>query len=197
MFININFFDINKIMSIYKKLLSIEFQLNLTKNYRMKVTLKHDEIKGIGLFSTQKIKKDEMIAYYKLKVFDERKYESPTNNMYTFAVFTKIGAISKNLIADIVTETFQTPKKNIPYWGCFVNEPSSEQRINSVFDPNISENNKNCEKKRIHPGDYVIYLIRALRDIEIEEEITTYYGDEYERNYEINISEEDKKKCVF
>jgi len=183
-------------MSVYKRILDINCQFNLTKNYNLKLTLKKDPIKGICVFVVKPIKLNEIIAYYKLRVFDARTYESQTNNIYTFSVFSK-NRISKNLVADITPDSFPLPIKNIPFWACFVNEPSMHQKINAIFDPNIQENSKKSEKNRIHVGDTVIYNIRAIKDIEPGTEITTYYGDEYDRDYEIDISEEDKKKCCF
>jgi hypothetical protein len=36
-------------------------------------------------------------------------------------------------------------------------------------------------------GDYLIYKIIASRDIEPNEEITIYYGEEYDRDYELSV----------
>ena len=176
-------------MSIYNRLLTVDFQLNFVKHANLRVTLKHDTIKGIGVYATKQIKENEIVAYYILKVFEADKYVSPTNEVYTFAVFTKSGKIDDKLIADITPDCFTYPIKNVPYWGCFINEPIPKQILNTKFIPEIKKNSKMCEKNKIHAGDYVTYSVQAIRDIDIGDELTTYYGDEYKRDYVIDIPE--------
>mgnify|MGYP006308700553 CR=1 FL=1 len=100
----------------FKKLLNINRIKKNTKDLdKLKVTLKKDKLKGVGLYATKPIKKGELIAYYKLKTFSFKKYESPTDMVYSFEVYTKRGKESKRLIADICLESIPKPKKNIPY----------------------------------------------------------------------------------
>jgi len=180
-------------------LLDPKFQLAFTKNYKLKITLINDDVKGICVFATKTIKKDEVISHYKITVFDEETYESPTNFTYTFAVFSKHGDCDENLIGDIDSKSFPPPVNNIPYWGCFTNEPSLNQNVNAIFNPNIKHNSKKCANKKykLLIGDTITYNIQALRNIHVGEEILVYYGDEYERNYEINISDDEKELCDF
>src|SRR3990172_11300465 len=91
-----------------EKLLNMDRILKETPNKdKLKVTLKKDKIKGTGLFAKKGISKGEIIAYYKIKVFNFKKYDSPTNNKYTFDVYTNKGNDSKIFIGDIYEGSFQ------------------------------------------------------------------------------------------
>lgn len=184
-------------MSILERLLDIDRQLEITKNYKMKVTLKCDPIKGIGLFATQDIKKNETVAYYKLTVFDSDSYVSPTNHVYAFSVYLRSGKVNETLVGDIDQGSFPMPIKNIPFWGLFVNEPSDGQSENAGFNPNIRYNYKIYGKRGIKCGDQLIYSVFALKDISAGEEILAYYGDEYERNYKVDLSKCEKTQSGY
>lgn len=179
--------------------LNYENQLELVKKYKLKVTLKKDPIKGVCVFATKPIKKDEIILYYKIRIFDETTYVSPTNFTYTFSVITKGGFCNSNLIGDIDEKSFPNPINNVPFWGPFVNEPSIGQQVNAKFNPNIKNNLKkfNNKKDKFMLGDYVVYSISALKNVNIGDEILVFYGDEYERNYEIQITDDEKTLCDF
>ena len=69
----------------YKKL------LKNSKVNKLKVTLKKDERKGVGLYATKNILKGEIVAYYKVKIFKEKDYISPTDSVYSFEVYRKNG----------------------------------------------------------------------------------------------------------
>jgi hypothetical protein len=166
-----------------KQLLDINYQLKQTKKYKLKITLKIAKTKGIGLYATQIIKKGENIAYYKLRVCDNTKYQSETDFMYAFTIFTRSGRPIPELIGDIDETSFPPPVRDLPYWGPFVNEPSTNQDINAGFNPNLKDNYKKCGKCGPRKGDLVIYTLYALRDIKVGEEIVVYYGDDYTRDY--------------
>ena len=171
----------------YVDLLDINQILSKTNNKdKLKIILKHDNIKGSGLFATKNIKKGELIAYYKMKVFDHRTYTSPTNYIYAFDIYTKTGRESKALIGDINLNSFPEPIKNIPFWAPFANEPSPNQKLNAEIDTNLKENYTN--RAQIKQGAFMIYKLVATQNIKPGEEITIYYGKDYVRNYELDIN---------
>lgn len=170
----------------YVDLLDINQILSKTPNKdKLKIILKHDNIKGSGLFATKNIKKGELIAYYKMKVFDYRTYISPTNYVYAFDIYTKTGRGSKALIGDIDLNSFPEPIKNIPFWAPFANEPSPNQPLNAEIDTNLKENYSN--RAHVKQGSFMIYKLVATQNIKPDEEITIYYGKDYVRNYELDI----------
>lgn len=162
----------------------------LNKNYVLRnfskgvknVTLKKSKVKGTSLFATKKIAKNQVIAYYKITVFHQKKFVSETDNMYTFDVMTKGNRVSTTLIGDITEDSLEQPKRGIPYWGFFANEPSGRQTPNTIIDVNLAENYK--KRDRVVPGDTMIYKLRANRTIHPGEEIVWCYGESYARNYE-------------
>lgn len=178
--------------------LDVAYQLNKNRSkYKLRVTLKTDAVKGIGLFATQNIAKHDIIAHYKIRVFNSNNYRSETNSIYVFAVFNKSGIPIEHLIGDVDEFCFPQPINNIPFWGQFVNEPSGDQHINAMFNPNLKFNYKTHNRCGFRQGDYLIYSLCAMRNIKSGEEILTYYGDEYERNYDINISDDEKRNCDY
>ena len=152
-------------------------------NNKLSIKLKKTKEKGLSIFATKNIKKGDVIAFYKCKVFREKTYDSPTNNVYIFEIYKKNGDEYKRLIGDIYEESFLDPIENIPFWAPFVNEPSKHQRVNSEIDINTEENYK--DKRFISPGDTIIYKLVATRKIRPGDEILLYYGKEYKRNYEV------------
>lgn len=171
----------------FNRLFDIDRILRKTKGKEnLKIILKKDPIKGTGLFATKPISKDETIAYYKIRVFNLSSYNSPTNFIYTFSVYGPTGRKSESLIGDIDVNSIPDPHNNIPFWGMFVNEPSNGQDVNAEVDVNLDGNYKSKNKKKLKSGIYLIYKVTAKRDIEQDEEITIYYGDEYERDYELD-----------
>ena len=167
------------------KLLDINYIKRNTPNTKsLKVDLKKVKNKGIGLYAIKPIKEDGLIAYYKITVFREKGYKSPTNMAYSIEVVTKSDKQSKTFIGDLSLESLPLPCRGIPFWGYFANEPSSDQTPNCYIDPNLKENYKN--RKRVKEGDAIIYKLRASRNIKKGEEITWCYGDAYERSYTPN-----------
>lgn len=179
------------------KYINLDYQLSLHRNFDLNVTLAHDNFGGIGLFSTKKIKKGSLICFYRITVFDASTYISPTNNIYTFAIFNRSGAPYEHLIGDITIDSFCAPIDNIPFIAMFSNEPSKNQHINAYFDPNLRKNYRMYDRRGYKYGDKLVYNLIALNNINPNEEILTYYGDDYERNYDINISQDDKNKILL
>jgi hypothetical protein len=173
----------------FRRLLDIDRILKSTKNKnKLKVTLLHNK-KGNSVYATKKIKENEVIAYYKMRIFDQNHYDSPTNFVYAFSIYGGAGNQYKTLIGDIDKESIPDPINNIPFWGLFVNEPSGAQDINSRVDIDHEYNFTKFGRKRAKCGMYFIYKIIATRNIEPNEEITIYYGDEYERDYHLSVTE--------
>ena len=102
----------------FKKLLDIVTIKNNTDNFSdLKVELKRSKIKGVGLYANKNIKKGEIISYYKIRVYKFKKYESPTNNVYTFTIYKKNGKEDDHLVGDIDLHSIPRPKRGIPFWG--------------------------------------------------------------------------------
>ena len=169
----------------YQELLDIN-KLSVLGKYknRVKVCLVKTNDKGIGLFAKKKIKIGETIAYYKMKVYNTSKYNSPTNNVYTFNIYRKNGKQYKNFIGDIYLKSFPKPQNGITFWAPFANEPSPNQTCNSEIDTFNKFNFKS--RKKLKVGDNVIYRLVAKKNIKPGTEIVWFYGDDYERDYLIN-----------
>ena len=150
---------------------------------KLKLTLKKSKTKGVGLVATKTIKKGETIAYYKIQLFREKDYESPSNFVYSFEVYRKNGEKYKTLIGDIYPDSFPEPEDGIPFWGPFANEPSQNQRTNADIEIDIEENYK--DRNFSVPGDTMVYRLVATKMIRPKDEILWYYGRHYPRNYKV------------
>ena len=149
----------------------------------LSVTLKKSPEKGVGLFATKTIKKGDTIAYYKIQIFLERTYESPTDFVYSFEVYRKNGQKYQRLIGDIYDGSFPLPENDIPFWGAFVNEPSENGRTNADIEIDLENNYK--DRNFSVPGETMIYKLIATRKIQPKEEILWYYGKNYKRDYKV------------
>ena len=173
--------------SILKNVLDYKKLLRETpKSIRDKlpVTLKKHRLAGTGLFATKNIKKGQVIAYYRMKVHtdsNKKRYRSPTKCMYCFTIYTKNGNASNNLMGDIDIESAPLPKKSIPFWAYFSNEPSGKQVENAEIDMNLDENYK--KRSKVRDGDYMIYKLIATKPIKAGQEVVWCYGGAYDRNY--------------
>lgn len=167
-----------------------DFKLDINKIKKqastssIKVILKKHYNKGMGLFAKQAIKKDEVIAYYKVTIFETKKYDSPTKNVYTFNIYRKNESEIKKYIGDIDDSSFPKPLNNISYLAPFANEPSIGEKSNAEMDLNLEENYKDI--KYAKAGEHMVYKLMAIRDIKKGEEILWYYGDDYYRNYAVS-----------
>jgi hypothetical protein len=170
----------------YRELLDIKRILRKTKNKNLlTVTLKEGPIKGVGLYATKMIKKGEIIAHYKITIFDEKTYKSPTKYVYSFSIYNKSGKSNNKLIGDIDLDSIPPPINDITYWGLFANEPSGKQVENAEIDMNLHYNYKN--RKRVKIGSTIVYDLVAIKNIKKGDEVVWYYGEDYERDYEVNI----------
>lgn len=145
----------------------------------LKVDLKKGP-KGISLYAKKPIKKGNIIAYYKFKVFKSN-HKGVKGDMYSMSVYTKGNRFNDRVIGDIYDGSARPPKYNIPFWGYFSNEPSKNQKENATIDINLKGNYKN--RSRIKPGDTMVYKLIASRNIKPGEEIVWCYGDSYFRDY--------------
>lgn len=161
--------------------LDAKYAKKLAKDYKLKITLRKN-FKGYSLFATKPIKKGNVIAYYKFLLHKYTdKYRGVKKDMYTMSVYTKSGRFNPRLIGDVFEGSLQPPKKGIPYWGYFSNEPSEAQKANAHLDINLKSNYKNRTKLR--EGDTMTYKIVASKNINPGEEIMWCYGDAYARDY--------------
>lgn len=151
----------------------------------LKVELRDTLNKGKGLFAIKPIQKDDLIAYYKFKVFKKSGYISPTDYVYSFAVYKKNGDEYKRLIGDIYEGSFPEPLDGIPFWAPYSNEPSKDQRSNAEIYTDLKGNYKN--KSFTLAGDIMVYQLVASRNIKTGQEILLYYGERYDRDYEAGI----------
>tara|TARA_R110001599_G_scaffold287650_2_gene490244 strand:- start:2905 stop:3411 length:507 start_codon:yes stop_codon:yes gene_type:complete len=149
----------------------------------LSVKLKKTKEKGISLFATKIINKGETIAFYKIKVFLTRTYDSPTNYVYYFEIYRKNGEAYKRLVGDIDADSFPEPIDGISFLAPFANEPSESQRVNAEIDINLKENY--IGKTFLQPGDVLVYKLVASKKIRPGEEILWYYGKDYNRNYKV------------
>ena len=166
--------------------LDMPYLINHTRNYdSLKVCLKMTR-KGVGLFARTPIKKGNTVAYYKVKVISERstKYKKVKDGIYTFSIYTKDDEKIKKYFGDICMESLENPRRGAPFFGYLANEPSNGQSCNVSVDTNLKDNY--IDREEVRPGDFFLYKLVALRDIPENEEICWYYGDHYDRDYEIS-----------
>ena len=142
------------------------------------VTLKKNKIKGNSLFSIKNIKKGDVVAYYKVKIYSYKKDPvSIWDDKYTVGIDGY-----PYLYADLYEGSLNNNKteNNIPYWGYFSNEPNENQKCNvDLF----------IKDDKVKRGDTINLYLEATRDIKIGEEIVWYYGPNYKRDYVVNLKD--------
>lgn len=172
------------------KIFDMRYAKWLARGYDLKVTLRKNKYKGVSLYATKPIRKNNVIAYYKFKVYSDKTHKQVKHGMYGMTVYTKKGNESRSKIGDVYPGSLREPKGHISYWAYFSNEPAREpieQYQNSYLDINLNENYRN--RSTVKEGDVMIYKLRALRDINPGEEITWCYGGSYGRDYIPNCKE--------
>jgi hypothetical protein len=166
-------------------LLDIKYIKRNTPNYKnLSVSLKKTKTKGTSLFANKDFKKDDVLAYYLITVYDSKNFKSVTNDMYTFTVYTKAENPSTKFIGDLSLSSLPLPCNGIPFWAYFSNEPSGKQTENAYIDINTKYNYGN--RKSLKAGDSIVYVLRAKKAIKKNEEIVWCYGKDYVRNYKPN-----------
>jgi len=164
-----------------KEILDPKFILHNTDNVKdLKVTLKNDKIKGTCLYSTKKINRNGIIAYYKIKIYKYGK-SGPFGSKYLFVVYTAKGNPSNTFVGNLSQDSVNDPFRGIPFWAYFSNEPSTSQKSNAYI--------RTCNAPyNVKEGDFLIYKLIASRTILPNEEITWCYGENYSRNYKPNCN---------
>lgn len=149
----------------------------------LSVTLKDKSPYGTGLFATKPIPKGKTIALYRMRVNGTDVPSTP----YTFHVYTKSENRSRNLMGNLFEESVPPPKKGIPYWAHFVNEPGPRETPNAYIDINTKGNYKN--RQILKRGDIIEYELVAARNIKPREQVFWCYGDNYHiRDYATSCS---------
>jgi hypothetical protein len=164
----------------------MDYVIKNTKNYeKCNVYLKRTK-KGVSVFARKPFKKGDVVAFYKFKIFKSYKsYKGVKNGTYLMTVYKKNKEIDMYLIGDICNESLDQPTEDgLTYYGYFSNEPSDGQTCNVYLNTDIDTNYK--DRDVVKEGDFLTYRLVATRDIQPDEEICWYYGDEYPRNYEVS-----------
>lgn len=131
--------------------------------------------KGLSLFASQDIVLGETIAYYHTKIFTFNEVASK-NEKYRVAL-NVFGGTSDTFVADIYEDSLLEPINRISYLGYLANEPSPGQKSNCYL---LGKNNW-------EEYEFICYKLIATKKIKKGEEICWYYGEEYERDYEIDL----------
>jgi hypothetical protein len=165
-----------------KDVLDYKFARKFT-NKDVKVELKKGP-KGVSLFARKPIRKGNIVAYYKFKVYKDQQFKGIKSNMYSIAVYNKSGRMSEKFIGDIYGGSLSVPKRGISFLAYFSNEPSDDQEQNCELDLNLESNYRN--RDRVKEGDTMIYKLVATQNISKGEEVCWCYSSSYERDYRAN-----------
>src|SRR3989344_3636657 len=136
-----------------EKIFNLNYARSFGRGYDLKVELKKSK-KGVSLFAKKKIKKGNIVAYYRFKIYREP-HRTLKGSSYAMAVYTKKGNPSRTLIGDIYPGSLDVPKRNISFWAYFSNEPSRGQEENAKIDDNIKSNYRN--RRQVKKGDVMTY----------------------------------------
>jgi hypothetical protein len=170
-------------MSHLEQVLDYRYANKMVKDYNLSVKLKKGP-KGVSLFADKLIKRGNIVAYYKFKLFPTKSFKGVKKEMYAMTVYTKNYNFNPRLIGDIFEGSLELPKYNIPFWAYFSNEPSGKQEENCTIDPNLKSNYRN--RQTVKEGDTMVYKLIATKDINPGEEIVWCYGKYYQRKYKAN-----------
>lgn len=173
-----------------RKVFDVKYARQLARGHDLKVKLRKSKMKGTSLYAAKPIKKGNVIAYYKFKVYNENKHRQVKGGMYGMTVYTKSGREARNKIGDIYPGSLARPKRGISYWAYFSNEPAKhprKQKENAYLDINLKQNYRH--RSRVRVGDTMVYKLRASKNIKKGEEITWCYGEYYGRNYDANCDD--------
>jgi len=174
-----------KVESSEYPFLDMDYVIANTKGYHdLKIEIRRTS-KGTSLFAREPIRKGNNIAFYKLKIIKERSRKPRVKGgIYTFSIYDKEGEKIKALTGDLCDESLEQPRRGIPFFAYFANEPSAGQKCNAHMDDSLKENYK--DRDTVDEGDFFTYRLLAMNDIAAGEEICWYYGDHYDRDYEVS-----------
>jgi len=161
-------------------ILDPEYCKKNAKGHKLKVDLKKT-YKGTSLVAKTDIKKGNIAAYYKFRVYNPKSFSAQKDGMYTMTVYNKNGNSNNYFSGDIYKGSLEKPRGDIPFWAYFSNEPSEDQGENVYIDENLKENYKNRDS--LKNLDTMVYKLVAFKNIKKGEEICWCYGDFYIRNY--------------
>ena len=158
----------------------VQIKKECGKYSNIKTYLKKTKNKGIAVFANRNIKKDEIVCYYLVKIYDRSNFENIFDNIYTISIKGSNGETLNHLTGDIFEQSLLSPTiDGIAYWGYLVNEPSVNKKINCAC---ISCDENSIFKTKIEHGDLYRFSILALNNIKKGDEITWNYGDRYNRD---------------
>lgn len=170
-------------MTTVNDILNIKWLKRNTPEYSSCVSVpKKYKNKGYGLCAGKNINKGDVVAYYRSTVYKADGHKRNTSIDYTFNVYSPSGNRNWSLVGDLTPASYQLPCNGVPYWGYLINEPNVGQKSNCYLDKQHAKNFS--ERKSLKIGDFVVYAIRAKRNIKKGEELMWYYGPYYERDYE-------------
>jgi len=157
----------------YRNLLDVNKILKKTKNIN-DLKIMPIESKGkVKLYARKEIDKTEIIAYYKIKIYDFLKYSSPTHGKYQISIYNHLGTEQFDMIGDIYSGSIPKPIQNIPFWGPFITKTTNidNSNVELEFNPYYYKNLK------IKVGETLIFNFIAKRTIKKGEEILWFYND--------------------
>lgn len=167
-----------------KQVLDGRYAMKHYSNSKIKVAVRKGP-KGMSLFAKKPIRKGNVIAYYKVRVYKwTPNYRGVRGDMYSMTVYTKNDRGSGKFLGDIFEGSLEKPKYNIPFFAYFANEPSGRQKENAYLDVNLRSNYR--KRTRVKAGDTMVYKLIANRNIKPGEEIVWCYGSYYGREYKAN-----------
>ena len=146
-----------------------------------------------GVVARKAIAKGEIVAYYKMRVFETAEYEGdrehysyPNGTKYTFTVYDKHGDRAPYLIGDLTPESVPDAIDNAPFFAHLINEPQEKKDANVKVDKQTSQNFEHFpggKRDSVQHGDFIVYAIVATKPITPGERLLYCYGLNYERDY--------------
>ena len=171
-------------IEILKNLTSFSHAKLFNVPSKTKVKLRNSKKYGIELVCSKPIRKGEIVAYYKFKVFRDATYKGFRDNMYTMTVVSKKDNPGRTLVGGLYSGSLELPVKGKTFLAFFANEPSGKIRENCELDVELAYNYRH--RKIVLAGDTMRYSLRATKPIKKGERIVWCYGEQYERKYKVN-----------
>lgn len=136
--------------------------------------------KNRGLRALSDLPRNYICAYYPVQIVPVDP-DTPASDrsywMYGTQVYNEKGNVYRKLKGRLAPRSLRrTVYKNKPVVAHFVNEPAPGETENChVF----------FSSKFVQPGDIDYYPLKTTRAVRRGEELLWYYGDEYDRDYEV------------
>ena len=164
--------------------------------------------KGLGVYANKDFKKNDIVAFYLVKIYDLNKigeiysnYLIDLNDAPNLHKKYKKNKTS-DIVGDICDKSFQEPIKLndwlTAFWGFLCNEPSREENDNckiELKDINTEIKNGVIIDRDIkdNASEYYLASVISKKEIEKDSELTWCYGDSYKRDYDTSCI---KKKVL-